>query len=332
MKATITGATGLVGSNLALALLDAGHEVTCTRRATSRTDHLQAHPVSWVEAHLGDEHALAAAFDGADVVFHCAAHVAIRNEITRQHLEANVDGTRRVLAAVRRAGVGRLVHCSSVVTTAVSTDGEPVTEDHEWNLPEQGLADAYAHTKRASEGLVLEAAAAGEVDAVVVNPSFMFGPLDAGLSSGRLIVDVAEGRVPGYTAGGGNFADVRDVVRGMIAAWRRGRSGRRYILGGHDLTYKEVFRLVAGVAGARPPRLPIPKTAALFAGRLGDAYEALTGRSAKLNTAMVRYAYCPGRLYSSARARRELGYRISPLEPCLRDAIAWFRAAGLMDR
>lgn len=330
MKAVITGATGLVGSNLALALLEAGHEVTGTRRATSDIGHLEAYPLSWREAHLGDEEALVTAFSGADVVFHCAARVTLRREITPQHVETNVVGTRRVLKAVRRAAVGRLVHCSSVVTTAVSVNGEPVTEDQEWNFPEVGLADAYAHTKRASEELVLEAAEAGNLDAVVVNPSFMFGPHDAGLSSGRLIVDVVRGRVPGYTAGGGNFADVRDVVRGMIAAWQRGRCGRRYILGGHDLTYEEVFRMVAGIAGVSPPRLPIPRPVSMVAGRLGDLFETLTGRDAKLNTAMVRFAYSPGRLYSSARAERELGYSISPLEPAIRDAITWFRQAGIL--
>lgn len=330
MKATITGATGLVGSNLAVALAEAGHQVTCTRRASSRTDHLRACPVHWVEAELGDRPALAAAFAGADVVFHCAAHVAIRRTVTPLHVAANIDGTRNVLDAVDEAGVARLVHCSSVVTTAISTDGQPVTEDHPWNLPELGLADAYARTKRASEELVLEAAAAGRADAVVVNPAFMFGPLDAGLSSGRLIVDVARGRVPGYTGGGGNFADVRDVIKGMIGAWQRGRSGRRYLLTGHHLTYQEVFALVARVAGVRPPRLPIPRLAAMAVGRLGDAYEALTGRDAALNSAMVGFAFCEGRHYSSARAERELGYQISPLEPAIQDALDWFHKVGVL--
>lgn len=313
-------------------LLNRGHEVTCTRRATSRTGHLAAYPLRWFEAHLGDQRALVKAFSGAKVVFHCAAHVVVRRGLTARHLEVNVEGTRRVLAAVRRASVRRLVHCSSVVTTAVSTDGEPVTEDNPWNLPRLGLAEAYARTKRASEGMVLEAARSGAVDAVVVNPSFIFGPHDAGISSGRLIVDLVQGRVPGYAGGGGNFADVRDVARGMIAAWQRGSSGRRYILGGHNLTFEQLFKLVARVANVRPPRLPIPEPAAMLAGRLGDLYEALTGRDARLNTAMVRYAYCPGRCYSSARAVRELGYEISPLAPAIADAIRWFRAEGILGR
>lgn len=329
MKTVITGATGLLGSNLAVALLGAGHSVICTRRAGSRTGHLDGFDIRWRDADLGDEEALARAFDGAEVVFNCAAHVAVQPKISARHLETNVEGTRRLLAALQRTGVPRLVHCSSVVTTAVSTTGQPVTETDPWNFPELGLADAYCQTKRMSEQLVLAAADEG-LDAVVINPAFLFGPYDAKLSSGRLIVDLVRGRMPGYPLGNGSFVDVRDVVRGMIQAWQQGRAGQRYILGGHNMTYEAVLGLVANVAGVSPPRLPVPRSLSMLTALGCEAWQALGGREAALNSAMVRYSYNRGRIYSSAKAQKELGYSYGPLETAIRDAVEWFREAGVI--
>lgn len=329
MRTVITGATGLLGSNLAVALLAAGHQVTATRRVSSRAEHLEEFPIRWREADLGQTESLTRAFAGADVVFNCAAHVAVQRRISAQHLETNVEGTRRVLAAAQRARVPRLVHCSSIVTTALSTDGRAITGAEPWNFPELGLADAYCRTKRMSEELVLAAAAQG-LDAVVVNPAFILGPYDAKLSSGRLLVNLVEGRMPGYPLGNGNFVDARDVARGMIAAWRRGKTGQRYILGGHNLTFKAALEIMARVAGVSPPRVPIPRGVAMAAALGGEVWQALTGREPALNSAMVRYSYSRGRIYSSARAQQELGYTHGSLETAILGALEWFRGAGVL--
>jgi dihydroflavonol-4-reductase len=164
---------------------------------------------------------------------------------------------------------------------------------------------------------------------VIVNPTYMLGPRDARPSSSRLIVDTVRRRIPGWTPGYNNFVDVRDVARGMIAAWQRGRRGERYILAGHDMTYGELFRTVARVAGVKPPGLRVPRPAAWLFGRWGDLVER-TGREPVVNSTQIRYAFTDRFRFKSDKAARELGYQVSPLEPAIRDAIDWFRAHGML--
>ena len=211
------------------------------------------------------------------MVFHCAAAVGVRKGVSAAMRAANVDGTAHVLEAVRAARVPRLVHTSSVVAVGLSTDGRPCDEQARWNFDEAGLLDGYAITKHEAEERVRAAAGAG-VDAVIVNPTYMFGARDARPSSGSLIVDIVRGKVPGWTSGYNNFVDVRDVARGMIAAWQRGQRGERYILGGHDQTYRDIMRTIARLAGVRPPRWQVPQAIARVAGRVGDLAERLLDR------------------------------------------------------
>lgn len=330
MHIAITGATGLLGGNLAIQALAQGHRVTATRRATSDTSHLSEFDITWVEAPLSDREAMARAFEGARWVFHCAAAISVRYEVAPWVRAANVDGTRHVVEACRAAGVERLVHCSTVSVVGISEDGAPCDEASRFNMPEHGLDDAYVQTKRAAQQLVLDAVAAGEVDAVVVNPAFMLGPYDAKPSSGELIVNIARGRGVATGPGDSNFVDVRDVARGMLRAAERGRVGQCYILGGHNMTYREAMTRIAEVAGAPAPRLTLPGWALAAGGKLGDVQQRLTGRDALFNSAVARWASTRGYQFSSARAVRELGYEISPLEPAIRDALAWFRARGMI--
>lgn len=329
MKAVITGATGLLGGNLARELIADSVEVVATRRQQSHIDHLSDVPITWIEAGLDSSERLASVFAGADVVFHCAAQVSTLRKAPPSMIRANIDGTRHVIEAVRTAGVGRLVHCSSTVACALSTDGQPVTEDRPWNFDKFGLDDGYTTTKRQSEELVAEATRTG-LDAVVVNPGYMFGPYDVKPSSGRLIVDLVKGKVPGHTDGKNCFVDVRDVARGMVGAWRRGRRGERYILGGHNLSYREIMHLITDVAGVKPPRFAIPRPLAAGLGWLGEAMQAVSGREAFINITRVRYGYCPDFIFSSVKAERELGYRYGPLEGAIADALDWFRECGMV--
>jgi dihydroflavonol-4-reductase len=147
--------------------------------------------------------------------------------------------------------------------------------------------------------------------------------------SGKLIIDLAHRRVPGWTPGFNNFADVRDVARGMIAAWQRGRRGERYLLLGHELTYRDFFRTVCEIVGVAPPRLHLPFAAARVVGWLGDRRER-RGKRALVNSTQVRYAYTDRFRFSGAKAERELGYQVGPLEDAIRDAVAWFRARGMI--
>ena len=326
-RTAITGASGLLGGNLAAELIRAGHEVVAIRRAGTKVAHLDDLAIQWREAELSDVAALTRAFTGAECVFHCAAAVTVKREVTPDMTAANVTGTANVIDAVVAAKVPRLVHTSSVVAVGVSTDGRPCDETASWNFDTEGLADAYAITKHQAEELVH--AARDRVDAVIVNPTYMFGPRDAKPSSGKLIVDVVRRRVPGWTPGYNNFVDVRDVARGMIAAWQRGRRGERYILAGHDMTYRDIMNAIASTAGVRPPRLRVPRPAAWLVGKWGDLVER-RGKEPVVNSTQIRYAYTDRFRFKSDKAARELGYTPGPLEPALRDAIDWFRGRGML--
>ena len=323
----ITGASGLLGGNLAAELVAAGHHVVAIRRAGSKVAHLDDLAIDWRDADLASPDALAGAFAGADVVFHCAAAVTVKRTVTPDMTAANVTGTQHVIDACVAARVARLVHTSSVVAVGLSTDGRPCDETAEWNFDREGLLDAYAITKHQAEQLVT--GAGDRLHAVIVNPTYMFGPRDARPSSGKLIVDTVRRRVPGWTPGYNNFVDVRDVVRGMIAAWQRGRRGERYILAGHDLTYRAIFETIARVANVAPPRLPAPRAVAWLLGKWGDLVEA-RGGDPIVNSTQIRYAYTDKFRFASTKAARELGYAFGPLEPAIGDAIAWFRAHRML--
>jgi len=323
----VTGASGLLGGNLAAALRAAGHDVGATRRAGTKVTHLDDLGLRWLDADLSSPAALANAFAGADAVFHCAAAVTVKREVTPEMTAANVTGTQHVIDAATAASVKRLVHTSSVVAVGLSTDGKPCDETAPWNFDTEGLVDAYAITKRQAEQVVH--AARDRLDAVIVNPTYMFGPRDARPSSGKLIVDVVRRRVPGWTPGYNNFVDVRDVARGMIGAWERGRRGERYILAGHDMTYGDLMGTIARVAGVKPPRFKIPHAVAKLVGKWGDFVER-RGKDPLVNSTQIRYAFTDRFRFKSDKAARELGYEISPLEPAIADAIAWFRANGML--
>lgn len=328
MRVAVTGASGLLGANVAAAAVAAGHEVICTRRGTSRADAVADLPIAWVEAPLTDPDALARAFAGCAAVIHCAASTSILPRVTPALAEANVQGTAHVLDAVARAGVRRLVHVSSTVAVGVSDDGAPCTEDSPWNLAAHGLADGYATTKRESEGLVVAAVAAGRVDAVIANPGFLFGPRDARPSSGAMILEVASGKAVVAAPGRNNFVDARAVAATLLRMIDAGRPGERYILGGENRTYLEMFATIADVVGRRRPFGSAPRPLAMAAGLVGDLAQALTGREQAITTNTVRWGYHPGFVVSSEKARRELGHAPGPIGDAVAAAWDWFRATG----
>jgi len=323
----ITGASGLLGGNLAVELVAKGYQVVATKRAGTKVAHLDDVAIEWRDADLGDQQKLMAAFAGVDAVFHCAAAVSVKRDVTPEMRDTNVAGTSRVIEACIAANVKRLIHTSSVVAVGLSPDGTPCDETATWNFEREGLLDAYAITKHEAEELVR--GAAERIDAVIVNPTYMFGPRDARPSSGKMIVDVVKRRLPGWTDGFNNFVDVRDVARGMIAAWQRGRRGERYILGGHDMTYREVFEQIARIGGVKPPRFRIPKPVARLVGKWGDRLES-RGKRAVVNSTQIKYAYTNRFRFASRKAAEQLGYTYGPLESAISDAIAWFKSHGML--
>jgi dihydroflavonol-4-reductase len=320
----VTGATGLVGNNVVRLLVDAGFTVrVLVRPGTAAAGRpLGGLPVERVESRLDDDAGLARAVDGMDVVVHAAARMHVGQRHLGAMREANVDGTRRVARAACRAGA-RLVHVSSVDALGVRPDGAPADED----TPPDGLPGCpFVITTREAETEVLRAVDRG-LDAVIVNPVFMLGPWDWKPSSGRMLLEVAAGRGVFAPPGSNDFVDARDVAAGIRAALDRGTSGRRYILGGHRLTYREAWTIFARVTGRRPPLATAPEALVRAAGWCGDVAGLFQRHEAALNSAAARMALV-ARSFSFRRAERELGYAIRPLEQTVRDAWRWFVTRG----
>ncbi len=326
--AVVTGASGLLGANLATELIAQGHTVTATRRPSTDTSSVADLPIKWVYADLGSVAELRDVFADADVVFHCAASVSTRRTITPAIEAVNVGATRAVVEAAIAAGTPRLVHTSTANTIGPTLDGTPADEQTPWGWDKAGLAAAYPVTKRRGEILVQRAC--DRLDAVIVNPTYLVGPRDARPSSGRLIIEIANRRIPYWTPGYNSFADVCEVVRGMIAAWLDGKRGERYILGGQEMTYRDYLELVARVVGVNPPRRRLPYPVAWIGGKAGDLLEVVTGRETTVNSMSVGYAFTDRYRYRSDKAVGELGYVVAPVEPAIHNAIKWFRARGMI--
>lgn len=320
MKLVLTGATGLLGNNVVRLAVEAGHEVVCpVRRLGDRS--LVGVPVSQV---LVDFEAASRSpspassksiwddiVDGCEAVIHSAALIHIGWQRQAESHSANVDLTEQIAASVQRTGA-RLIHISTVDTLAYSVNGQPVSE--ETRRPSKP-ASAYVRSKTAAEVVVKNCVTQG-LDAVILHPGFMLGPWDWKPSSGKMLWAIAKRQIPLAPGGGCSAVDVRDVAQGVLNAVVRGGKGQQYILGGHNLSYVELFREIAAVTSVRPPRWRVGPVVAALAGWFGDTWSRISGRETDLNSALVRMGQLR-HYYSSEKAIRELGYQISPIQPAI---------------
>jgi dihydroflavonol-4-reductase len=323
----VTGATGFVGAAVARRLVAIGESVRVLARAGSDRTNLQGLPVDVVTGDLTDPASLARAVAGCRGVFHVAADYRMWVRDPGAMHRANVDGTRAVLTAAASAGAERIVYTSSVATLGIRPDGAPSDED-----TPSSLADMVGHYKR-SKFLAEQAAQALARDGapvVIVNPSTPVGPGDVKPTpTGRIIVDALSGRMPAYVDTGLNIAHVDDVAEGHLLAYEHGTTGRRYILGGTNLTLREILTALAEIAGRRPPRFELPHAAVLPVAYVAEAWARVTGKEPLTTVDGVRLSR-KRMFFSSARAERELGYRTKPAVCAFRDAAAWFQTHGYL--
>lgn len=320
----VTGATGFVGNNVVRMLLDRGMRVRALvrPRPVGVDRALAGLPIDVLPGSLHDEAFLRHACQGASLVVHAAAMVHIGRRHRDEMWKVNVDGTRHVARAAHNTQA-KLVHVSSVDAIGLRTDGQPADED----TPPGGLHECpYVTTKREAEAVVLAAVDDG-LDAVIVNPVYMLGPWDWKPSSGRMLLEVAAGRGTFAPPGSNDFVDVRDVANGILLAATQGKTGRRYILGGHRRSYLEAWKAFAEVAGRMPPLALAPPAAVRVAGWVGDLAGLFMKREPDLNSAAAASSLLPHN-FSSARACRELGYRYRSFETTVHDAFAWFVEHG----
>jgi len=326
LKAFVTGATGFLGSHVARVLADQGADLRLLIRPTSNLKNLEGLKAETATGDLRDVASLEKALSGCDTVFHVAADYRLWVRDPNEMYRSNVDGTRALLGAARKNGVGRVVYTSSVATVGFTSDGRPADEDSPVSL-----ADMIGHYKRSkflAEQVALEAGRAG-MHVVTVNPTTPIGEQDLKPTpTGRIVVDFLKRKFPAYVETGLNLVDVRECARGHVAALEKGRTGERYILGGEDLTLKQILDKLGQITGLPSPTIKLPY---IFAFAAGIVDEAVTGlllrREPRATVDTVRMGK-KKMFASSAKAERDLGWKIVPIDGALRRAVEWFRVNG----
>ena len=326
----LTGATGFVGSAVARALIGAGFPVRALVRPGSPRFHLGDVDLEFIEGDLRDAASVSRAVKGARYAFHVAADYRLWARDPHEIFAANVDGTRNIMQAALRAGVERVVHTSSVATLGLRPDGTAADESNP--LSEAQGIGAYNRSKIAAERLVEAMIAREGLPAVIVNPSTPVGPRDVKPTpTGRIIVEAACGRIPGFVDTGLNLVHVDDVAAGHLAALEHGVVGERYILGGANVTFADMLADIARLVGRKPPRLRIPRAAVMPIAYAAEALACFTGREPFATVDGVRMAK-HRMFFTAAKAERDLGHRPRPYIAGLEDAIHWFRENGYLDR
>lgn len=327
MRALVTGATGFVGSAVVRAALNEGWTVRAARRPTSDLAALDGLEVEYATLDLADRGQLVEAMQDCDAVFHVAADYRLWAPQPKALYNNNVEGTRHVCEAAREAGVKRVVYTSSVATLGIPGDGRPGDEDTPVSL--QNMIGHYKRSKFLAEDVAREYAQAG-LDIVIVNPSLPVGPRDyKPTPTGQMVLDAAAGRMPAFVDTGLNVVHVDDVAKGHLAAWARGETGRRYVLGGTDMTLAEILAMIAEIVGRRAPKIKLPHGLVMPAAYAAEAFASVTGKTPRVTVDGVKLAR-KRMFFSHARADTELEYRARPAREALTDAIRWYQDHGYL--
>jgi dihydroflavonol-4-reductase len=323
LKAFVTGATGFLGSHVARVLADQGAELRLLVRPTSNLRNLEGLKAETATGDLRDAASLENAMSGCDTVFHVAADYRLWVRDPAEMYRSNVEGTRAILEAARTNGVRRLVYTSSVATVGFTGNGHPADEDSPVSLAH--MIGHYKRSKFMAEQAAREAGRSG-MQVVIVNPTTPVGEQDVKPTpTGRIVVDFLKGKFPAYVETGLNLVDVRECAWGHVAAWEKGKPGERYILGGENLTLKQILDKLGRITGLPSPKLKLPY---LFALAAGVVDETITGRILHREPRATVDTVRMGRkkmFASSGKAERELGWKIVPVEGALRRAVEWFR-------
>jgi len=320
-KTLVTGATGFVGAHVARRLLAVGCEVCALIRPGSTRALLSDAPIEWREGDLRDADSLARATAGCTTLIHCAADYRLWSRRPQDLYESNVDGTRNLLQAARAAGVERTVYTSTVGALGIPEGSGAGDEETPVSLDK--MIGHYKRSKFLAEEVAQKAAASG-MDIVIVNPSTPVGPGDVKPTpTGKMILDFLDGRMPAYLDTGLNIVAVEDVAEGHRLALEKGQSGRRYILGGWNLTLHSILQTLAELTGLDAPRWPVPYAAAYAAGFASTLFAGLTGRPPGIALESVRMAH-KHMFFKSERAVKELGMPQTPASEALERAARWF--------
>lgn len=319
----VTGATGFVGSAVARTLLERGHKLRLLVRPTSDRTNVQDLPVDYAVGDLSDPASLEKALVGVKYLFHVAADYRLWVPDPEAMMRANVEGTRQLMLAAQRAGVERIVYCSSVAALATAHDG--VLADEATPISEDKIVGAYKKSKYRAEQEVLRLVRENGLPAVIVNPSTPIGPRDIKPTpTGRMIFDCMRGRMPAYVDTGLNVVHVDDVAEGHALAFERGKIGEKYILGGDNLMLRDLFGLISACTGRRPPKVQINRAVLYPVALVSEGLARTFGIEPMVTREMLAMSR-KLMFYSIDKAKNDLGFAPRSAREAVEGAVAGFR-------
>ena len=322
----VTGATGFVGAAVARNLVEKGAKLRLLVRPGSNRRNLRGLEAELVEGDLDAPDSLVPAVSGCRYLFHVAADYRLWVPDAAAMRRTNIDGSVALLRAAAAAGVERSVYTSSVAALGLNEDGRPA--DEATPVVPAHLIGAYKRSKYDAEQAVR--ALARDQDIVIVNPSTPVGPGDVKPTpTGQMVLDAANGKMPAFVDTGLNIVHVDDVAEGHILALEQGRTGEAYILGGENLMLGAFFGAVARQAGRRAPTVKLPIAPLMPLAWVMERVAGVTGKTPRMTTEMLKMAH-KKMFFDSGKAMRELGYAPRPAEAAIADALAFFRAEGLI--
>ncbi len=323
VKVVVTGASGHIGYVLVKRLLESKqYAVKAFVLKGENIEHLEQLGVSIMYGDVRDKESLKEAFIGADIVFHLAGMIEIGNGNKKKMEEVNLQGTKNVLEACIQTKVKRLVYTSSVHAIPEKPKGQVMTETK--NFSPDLVKGSYAKTKAAATKYLLENYQ-GKIELVIVHPSGVIGPYEYIPSNlGQLVMDCANKKIGAYLEGGYNFVDVRDVAQGIMLAAQKGKSGECYILAGHQVSVRNLMKMIEEITKVPAPKFKIARWFAYITGVLSELYSKIR-KEKPLFTSYAVYTLGTNSNFSNDKAIKELGYQVRPMEETLKDTITWLK-------
>jgi len=323
MTTLVTGATGFVGSVVARLLIEKGEPVRVLVRSNSDRRNLEHLEVEIVEGDLNDPTSLKKAVKGCNALYHVAADYRLWIPKPDEIYKTNVEGSRSLLLAAAEAGVEKMIYTSSVATLGINPDGTPSNEDTPVSL--ENMIGHYKRSKFLAERAVQELVDKEGLPVVIVNPSTPIGPGDIKPTpTGRMILDAVNGKTPAYVDTGLNLVHVEDVARGHLLAFEKGQFGQRYILGGEDMSLKEILTTIAKLTDQKPPKIKLPHSVVMPIAYISEAWAKLTNGSEPRATVDGVRMSRKKMFFSSDKAKGELGYQYQSAPVAIADAVRWF--------
>lgn len=327
-RCLVTGAGGFLGTNLVRELVKNNYKVRVLKRPSSNFKYIEDLDVEYAEGDITNLDSLLEATRGVDYVFNVAGDTAFWKRRNRRQRQTNVDGAVNVAEACLRNKVKRLVHTGTMDAIGYNPDGVADESWESYNIA--GTGNHYVDTKREGEQRVLEYVDKG-LDVVVVLPGSLVGPYDFTLQFGRVFFDLRDGKIPFFPTGGVSFGHVGECARGHVAAAEKGKKGERYILGGVNATYRELFTLMGGKIGAKVPKMDAPEWVFVLYGWLMENLSYITNQPPDMNPGMARFMSIKA-YYDSGKAIKELGYKVPTLQAMVDDAYDWYQKEGFFEK